>query len=47
MKPKKSLGQNFLNDKNILKKLLMKGNIIKKDDINFRNWSWNRNLTKK
>ena len=34
MKPKKSLGQNFLKDENILnQKLLKLGNISKKDII--------------
>ncbi len=32
-KPKKSLGQNFLIDKNILKKIVEKGNISKNDKI--------------
>ena len=33
MKPKKSLGQNFLNDKNILTKIIDCGKIIKNDII--------------
>ena len=31
--PKKSLGQNFLTDKNILKKIVDVGNISGKDEI--------------
>ena len=31
--PKKSLGQNFLTDKNILKKIVDVGNISEKDKI--------------
>ena len=33
MKPKKSLGQNFLKDKNILSKIVNNGKISKKDII--------------
>ena len=32
-RPKKSLGQNFLNDKNILKNIVNVGKITKKDKI--------------
>ena len=46
MKPKKSLGQNFLNDEKILNKIVDNGNISKKDDY-FRNWTWNRKFNKK
>ena len=38
-KAKKSLGQNFLIDKNIIKKIIEIGNIDKKKN-NYRNWSW-------
>ena len=33
MKPKKSLGQNFLNDKKILNKIVESGEICEKDSV--------------
>ena len=40
MKPKKSLGQNFLIDEKILNQIVKNGN-IKKNDI-VLGWSWYR-----
>ena len=47
MKPKKSLGQNFLNDKNILNKIVEIGKIYKKNDIVLEIGPGTGNLTKK